>query len=272
MHESSWDTRKRQIVAFPLNHTSDVVYECVFDPITLARQRTGPESFDEAVGHPLQGKRYVRLEDRSVYFDNVTTLEHCIMGVVGTVVTPEGPPLPVSFRNANVFPGRSNTEVWIGERFSIGSNGRGIFYDTITREFSSPLYHLGMGTRSVVYATDLGVLVSGHDYPSEGYTGGLLTRRQLRIWSLEVEPTTVSPVEVAGGTVKSGQVVTYRVQVTGAQNDPAEGELVDWTLEGAGTLLDPQSKTDVDGYAITKVQYPVVEIEGSSVITASVTC
>jgi len=60
--------------------------------------------------------------------------------------------------------------------------------------------------------------------------------------------------------------------VTGAQNDPAEGELVDWTLEGAGTLLDPQSKTDVDGYAITKVQYPVVEIEGSSVITASVTC
>lgn len=269
LHECSWNSVKKRIVKFPLAPYGVDVYELTFEPIMLTAQRSGPEQWTYDEGHPLHGKRYVTLEDRSIFFENFA--EHSLMGVVGTVETPEGPPLDFSFRNANVYPGRSNADLWIGERYQVGNNARGLFYNAATRQFSSPICHLGMNCHTVVYATDLGVLISGHNYSPEGYAGGDLDRNQLRIWSLEVEPTIISPVELVEGVVKSGHVATYRVKVTGAHEDAAEGELVNWTLTGAGVVLDPQSKTDAEGYAITRVQYTLSEI-GSSVVEASLEC
>ena len=265
MHESSWDTLKRQIVNFPLLHPHDQLFECAYDSITLARERTGTETWSVLAGHPLSGKRYVKLANRSVFFNN--TLTHCITGVVGATATHEGPPLPVGFANANVFPGRVETEVWIGERFNQAVFTRGLFYDTVTQQFSSPIYYIGMGARAFVYIPELGVFVSGHDYSAEG---GPLTRSQLRVWSMEVEPTVMSPVVLVEG-LKSGRIAIYRVNVQGSHKDPAVGEMVAWTLTGAGTLLDAQSRTDVDGNAVTRVQYLTDEI-GTSVVEATLPC
>ena len=55
------------------------------------------------------------------------------------------------------------------------------------------------------------------------------------------------------------------------QDDPAEGELVNWFVEGKGLLLDAQTKTDADGYAIARVQYLIGET-GESKVLARVAC
>lgn len=93
----------------------------------------------------------------------------------------------------------------------------------------------------------------------------------IRVWALEVHPTKLSDVEVVAGQVKSGQVVTYRVRATGRQDDPAEGELIEWAVSGAGTLLTAQSRTNATGYATAKVQYGVDET-GNSVVEATLAC
>jgi len=46
---------------------------------------------------------------------------------------------------------------------------------------------------------------------------------------------------------------------------------VNWTLTGAGQLLQHQSETDDEGFATTQVQYQLAET-GPSVVDASVTC
>jgi hypothetical protein len=96
------------------------------------------------------------------------------------------------------------------------------------------------------------------------------TLSTIRVWSLEVEPTQLTPV-VAIGSTKSGSVMTYRVQLLGAQDEPAPEEAVNWTLTGAGQLLQHQSETDDEGFATTQVQYQLAET-GPSVVDASVTC
>ena len=65
--------------------------------------------------------------------------------------------------------------------------------------------------------------------------------------------------------------VTYRVQLLGDQDDPAEDELVNWFVEGKGLLLDVYTKTDADGYAIARVQYLIGET-GESKVLARVAC
>jgi hypothetical protein len=113
------------------------------------------------------------------------------------------------------------------------------------------------------------VLVSGHNVeaspPDEPW------QLFLKIWSFEVNPTQLLPVEVHDGVPKSGQVVTYRTRLLGDQDDPAEGEFVSWLVEGKGLLLDYQTKTDADGYAFARVQYLVGET-GESKVLARVAC
>jgi hypothetical protein len=66
-------------------------------------------------------------------------------------------------------------------------------------------------------------------------------------------------------------VVTYRVRVTGAHNDVAEGELIEWSLTGVGVILDPQTVVDASGYATTRVRYWLNDV-GDSVVKATLSC
>lgn len=203
----------------------------------------------------LPHKNYIRLDDRrlkaatSPYFNR-------IQSVIDGVVVNEGEVFP--FNIGTIWAGRNASEIFV----TADMTPQFCFYDTQNREISSSIMNLGMTHDGLVYAPEFGVLVSLHT------TGSLC---QIRIWSLEVLPTTLSAPVVSAGEPRSGRVVTYRVRTTGSNSDPCVGELIDWSLSGVGILLDSQSETDEDGYAITKVKYGLTET-GQSMVIAELTC
>ena len=238
-------------------------YERMYEPKVFAVQQTHPDDHMEV--NDSIGAHYIKLLDRRV-FVSLGRIHHIVLG--GTQDVVESDLLPLT--NPSVRPGRSDTDIWVPG--TVLGNGAGCFYDTEIRKVVSPVYNIGMPCEALVYAPEFGVLVSGHqlDEDESPPTGEPWTY-SLKIWSLEVNPTQLLPVEVFDGVPKSGQVVTYRVQLLGDQDDPAEGELVNWFVEGKGLLLDAQTKTDADGYAIARVQYLIGET-GESKVLARVAC
>jgi len=247
-------------------YAGDGTRELMYDHITFAQEYTGPETIPGL----QRNAPYIRLPDRRLRYSAVGAHSFRALLNDGVTEVPEGPPPPWTgtMTSGRIHPGRSETEVFVTVSV-YGNNVQAAFYDTVRREWSSPVYYFGVKCYSMVYATDFGVIVTGHNYVSDPELNG--KSNQIRIWSLEVEPTIITPVERVLGTVKSGQVVTYRVRVTGAHNDPAPGELIDWTMVGPGTLLDPQTLTDANGYATTRVQYRLGDT-GNSVVTATLSC
>lgn len=237
--------------------------EWVVEPVALSWQTTGPEGRSPGGINGVNIYRYVKLLDRRIYASSWWIYRQ-VDGVPVDVIESERFPVPP---NA-VFPGRSNTDVWVAASGSIfGHEGVGCFYDTISCKIASPYYHIRHTIPNYIYlayAPEYGVLVSLHKSETEDKTF-------IRVWSLEVEPTLLTDPEPFIGEVKSGQVVTYRVRVMGDEDDGAENELVDWSLEGVGTLLDVQTKSDKDGYALVRVQYGLRET-GPSIVRASVLC
>lgn len=273
-----------QIVGHSFSSPRVGQFELIYEPIVFTPERSGPYEGDP-VNHPLYLKQYVKLADRCIFYEpNGTSIstpegpryEHSFRVVVdGVEIDGEGPPHPFTGQGGStgrLHPGRSDTEVFV-TAYSIQGDTQAAFYDTATKTWSSPVYRIGMVCYGgLVYCSDFGVMVSTHNWVSNPDELGSRTQsNQLRVWSLEVNPTIMTDVEVAEGEVKSGQVVTYRVQVTGDQDDPAEGELVNWFLTGAGFLLTMQSKTDEDGYATAQVQYGVAET-GESKVEATLIC
>lgn len=251
-----WPAKKRLVVAW--NNSDE---EMTFEPYVFARQASGPPNSELAKG--LKFQHYVKLDDRSVYYGG-----HSVQGVVNGVVTPEGPAFPFEWYSGALYPGRDETEVFIAAGLP-GQPPMGVFYDTTKKALSSPYMYIDLPAKFLGFASEFGVVLSIHgvdqfDPPT--------TYEQLRIWSTEVEPAVLSPVEILRGELKSGQVVTYRVKVTGDKAEPCEDETVNWTItRDLGTLLDFQSKTDKEGYATTRVQYGVGE-SGLSYVEASLAC
>lgn len=192
---------------------------------------------------------YVRLVDRR--------LDRSISDIVSVINGVRTVEADAEFYIDTLWAGRSNIEVFL----SAWSDGEFRFYDTHTRTMS-PIMNTGMSHIGMVYAPEFGVVVSLH---------GSSSPYQLRVWSLETVPDTLSDPEVISGELLGGRVVTYRVRAMGAHSDPCVGELIDWTLTGEGILLDAQSETDEDGYAITKVKYGLYD-SGDSVVSASLLC
>lgn len=158
---------------------------------------------------------------------------------------------------SGVGEGRGPDELFVAG--PLGTDAQCFFYDVVKQEVSSEVYHLGMSCSGLVYAPEYGVLVSLHT----GY--------KMRVWSLEVEPNYLSEPSVLKGELKGGRLVTYQVQALGAQSDPCEGELVDWSLSGAGMLLATQSTTDSEGYATVQVRYGLSD-SGFTTVEARLVC
>jgi hypothetical protein len=155
-----------------------------------------------------------------------------------------------------VGPGRNQNEIFVSHRQDGGPAVlSACFYDWYQKKVVSPVYKITTPGNSLAYCSDYNVLVQ-----QTGLT--------LRLWSLESTPSLLSVPAVVAGQAKSGWVATYEVQVTGDYGDKVEGEIIDWTFTGSGTLLSSQSKTDEFGAARTKVAFGFTSI-GSAVLTAN---
>jgi hypothetical protein len=243
--------------------------EYVYEPRAGVQQWCGPYDQPFLEGEddfPLSGYPYVKLTDRWINFSN----GYIRAKVQGQPFVPEGPQFPYQF-HGGVVAGRSNTDVCV-----TGATGC-IFYDSVNKVISSKRYYPGIPSGTVFYATEHQVFISYYfEDLQDGMGYGL--EDCIRIWSMEVEPAVLTAPVLIAGTARAGQVVTYQVRLTGdtsmvwsATPDGCENEIIEWSLTGAGVLLDVQSVTDAEGYATARVQYRVGET-GDSTVTASVQC
>jgi hypothetical protein len=96
------------------------------------------------------------------------------------------------------------------------------------------------------------------------------TTNLVSVYANAVAPTTIgTPFAVPALT--RGRASQIRVTVSGANGEPAVGELVDWTMTGGGTLLATQSTTDTNGVASVGYAAPL-SLTTSPTFTATLQC
>lgn len=239
-----WSEQARRLLRVPLGDP-----EWIYDNRALTYKVSG----NSKVG--LAGRMFYRMTDRSIYMsanifavspEGVTTFE-----VDGDDIGVKG----------DLWVGRGDGEVFIFE--SGGTRKKCCFYNTKTKTRSSPIYYIGVAHgEGMAYSQEFGVVISAHITPDY----------HIRIWALEGVPTQVSEPELIDGTVSAGSLATFRVQVLGDADDPCVGEKVEWSLLGAGTLINPQSETDDEGYAETNVRYSLDDEGLETTVKASVVC
>jgi hypothetical protein len=271
---SWWPARSR--VVRVSQETTGEYFEFVYEPKILARQHTHPN--DQSLVSSLQVSQYIKLEGRRLVMFGTRIVSvpnggNFSGGAVGEDFFYEGPVVPMI--SAQLLPGRSPEEALVSGWWNGGGPGQSArcaqFYNMVTQTMVSPVYfvddvYTGSGNRAV-FAPEFGVFVTFQE-EDLGPSSGVYT---IRVWATEVDPFELVGPTVYRGTVREGQVVTYRVRLLGAQGEPVEGELVNWMVTGVGVLLDTQSETDDEGYATVKVRYAIGE-DGDSEVTASVRC
>lgn len=145
---SWWPDHKRMVT---MESNGD---ETVWEPKAFCAQSTGPaDALEDTAENDMYLYRYVKLPDRRIYFRN-QRIYRVIKGQGAGVAESDVFPFPAG----EVNPGRSETDVWVNN----GTNpDRGCFYDTVTREVSSPVYYTGMECNQLVYASDTGCWCRG---------------------------------------------------------------------------------------------------------------
>ena len=251
-----WWVSARRMVRFKSADSSEWAY----DNRALTRQIM-VEVNDDGWNTSLLTNGYVRLSGPTRWVIYSPTTGVNILDKNAGVLYASGSGINGIFHH-HVGPGRSDTEIFIGETLVIGNPGSGIaFFDLKTQEVTMTGF-LAEKHSSVVYATDYGVLVSMHVISGSAY---------LYVWALEKIPVAVSAPTLIAGEATEGKIATYRVQVTGDFGEVVEHELVNWTVTGVGTMVDAQSETDEDGYAIARVRYGVGDV-GDSTVRGTVRC
>jgi len=255
-----WPSRLRMV-------TMVGVEEQVLEPKAFVVQGISP---DEKWPNNLL-YRFVKLDDRLIYIRSweMWRWAHGVPEAAesGNIFQ------AVGIQPHAVYAGRGPTDMWVNG-LPVGwtnfDRSCGCFYDTISHTVVSPRYSVKDRCDMLLYAPEFGVLVSvyGDSTQSDPEHSA---KYFVSVWSLEVEPTILSAPQIVSGTARAGQFVTYQVRLTGDHNDGAEGELINWSLAGAGVLCDVQTLTDANGYATARVQYRVGET-GDSTVTASVSC
>lgn len=194
-------------------------------------------------------KTYVKLADGTLLMPSINLLKFVKDG------EPTREILAPMFVN-HVWAGRHVDEVFLsGEN---GQTTKFTFYNVAKDEFE-PIQTIGIPSDHLAYVPEHNILVSTH--------GG----SELRVWSLEVLPTQLSQPQLIEGQAKGGHIATFQVQALGAQDDPAEGELIDWSIVGTGSMLDVQSVTDKEGYAKARVKFGLSD-SGQCQLTAGLRC
>lgn len=137
----------------------------------------------------------------------------------------------------------------------IWPNGTVVFYDWVAKEEALQRKHLP-ANQGAWYSPKLGIYIV-----------------KLSSTSFSIYSDTTTPYSMSAPTaltpIVRGKSSEIQIRVLGENSDPCEGELVDWSLSGAGALSPLQSITNVDGYASTTYRAPL-QITGTASITASV--
>lgn len=115
--------------------------------------------------------------------------------------------------------------------------GEVLFYDFVSRTQAPGSAFVGANYGAWYSALhDVFVVLTGTD------------TNQVSIYANSVLPTAITD-PVAFPALTRGRQSAVSVTLTGADGEPAPGELVDWALTGPGTLLATQSESDADGVA-----------------------
>jgi hypothetical protein len=137
------------------------------------------------------------------------------------------------------------------------------FYNSTSKTATPTMYipALSGGTNwAVRYAPELQIIVAVD-----------LDNALLSVWSLDVLPASLSDPALLSGHSAKGNIAGLGVQLLGDSGEPCEGELIDWSLTGAGELLDQQSMTDANGQAGARV-FCRLSDSGDFDLTASLRC
>jgi hypothetical protein len=126
-------------------------------------------------------------------------------------------------------------------------DGQAARYDWVAKAFLGSIQSIGMTCKGLWWSALHGIYVSLHD------AGSTL---ELRVWAATVQPASVSN-PTPDATITAGRRTRIRSRVLGAHSDPCAGEVVAWTLAGAGALTPAASLTDADGYASTWYEAPL---------------
>ena len=257
--DSFWPEKNLMVRLFLPTFPGNVGWEFTYEPRVGVRGATA----DQQDIWPAGLSNYIKMPGRRIFTGGSNRFYDHRNG--STETAPIGPVLPFFVIQTGV--GRDNYEVMTRSHGADG-NGAAIFYNVATDTLSKP-YYVGEPYyyKNLYYVPEWQIFLTvvQNDDPSGAPW-------LIKLWSMEVRPTIVTEPEVVQGTLRAGQVVTFRVQVTGNKNDPAENELVEWALTGdIGLLLDEQSLTNADGYATARVKIDVGET-GTLDIEASVKC
>ena len=245
-----WSSARRMLALFEnftgTEWTEVLVERRTIGPYQLVKTGTGSPGFSRYVKLP-DGRRIFNfiLEDFKYFSDDGT-------------VTADGIGSIKPFVLGDIWAGRHDWEIFVAEIAS-GSPMSFAFYDTQAKKFSQT-YRIGLPANALTYVPEWGVVVSLHN----GYT-------EMRVWSLETQPATLSDPQLIAGENKGGFIATYQVQVLGDAGEPCKDELIDWSTVGAGSLIRRQSKTDENGYATVKIKFGL-EDHGQCVLTAALRC
>ena len=126
-------------------------------------------------------------------------------------------------------------------------DGQAVRYDWVAKTFIGPIHTIGMACLGLWWSALHGVYLSLHDAG---------TTLEVRVWAATVQPASVSN-PAPDATITAGRRTRIRSRVLGAHADPCKGEVVAWTLTGAGALSPAASYTDADGYASTYYEAPL---------------
>lgn len=116
-------------------------------------------------------------------------------------------------------------------------------YDLVAKEAVGTGFRRILANKAAFYSPHLGVFVAIHQEADSSYA--------VRVWADEEQPSTLS-APTALDDVFPGRVTRWRTRATGSEGRACAGEVVEWA-SSFGTVLDPTSTTDADGYATTRV-------------------
>jgi hypothetical protein len=134
------------------------------------------------------------------------------------------------------------------------TDGHVVYYDAVNKAQSAGKARLGTN--------------SGAWYSPKRDMFVAIVSNQLQVYANAIRPAALSnPAAVTPFT--RGKVSQVKVQLTGSNAEACAGEIIEWSMTGAGSLAAAQSETDADGWAYNDYLAPADGV-GSATIDAQV--
>jgi hypothetical protein len=214
--------------------------------------RTVDGEFALSQGYSVFPDRYLRGENgKLLRFDESVPTTHEVEEYDFAV----GVPLPEFEDGACHFsPGPREDQCFV-----VWRTGHIYLYDHVQKEAVGSFVRRIPPCLGAWYSPHLGVFVAVHEEEDETHA--------VRIWADEIKPESVT-APAALTAVFPGAVCRVRARVLGGYSEPCPGHNIAWTAS-TGTVLDPVTETDADGYAEARILIALTEAASSIDVTAT---